>query len=206
MHEGPTENRLGELGSLYKYYYYYYYYYYYRTLCRRKSFVFLFRIQWSFFEIMLPTLDQFETLVKNCPPSIQRSCKMHLSCQPSPALLYFFKSDNFLSPSRKTLWTATPMAAMELERRVSFLTKTIHWISYNSSFPTLVTHLMMDMHTLPSGLVFHPADHLSRIRPVAVERSFISSFGQLDSLSSTRHLGHSTRTNLCMPPQMACFG
>ena len=33
MHEGPTENRLGELGSLYKYYYYYYYYiYYYRTL------------------------------------------------------------------------------------------------------------------------------------------------------------------------------
>ena len=24
MHEGPTENRLGELGSLYKYYYYYY--------------------------------------------------------------------------------------------------------------------------------------------------------------------------------------
>ena len=24
LHEGPTENRLGELGSLYKYYYYYY--------------------------------------------------------------------------------------------------------------------------------------------------------------------------------------
>ena len=24
---GPTENRLGELGSLYKYYYYYYYHY-----------------------------------------------------------------------------------------------------------------------------------------------------------------------------------
>ena len=31
MHEGPTENRLGELGSLYKYYYYYYYYYYYNS-------------------------------------------------------------------------------------------------------------------------------------------------------------------------------
>ena len=29
MHEGPTENCLGELGSLYKYYYYYYYCYYY---------------------------------------------------------------------------------------------------------------------------------------------------------------------------------
>ena len=27
MHEGPTENHLGELGSLYKYRYYYYYYY-----------------------------------------------------------------------------------------------------------------------------------------------------------------------------------
>ena len=26
MHEGPTENCLGELVSLYKYYYYYYYY------------------------------------------------------------------------------------------------------------------------------------------------------------------------------------
>ena len=32
MHEGPTENRLGELGSLYKYYYYYYYYYYYMNI------------------------------------------------------------------------------------------------------------------------------------------------------------------------------
>ena len=29
MHEGPTENHLGELGSLHKYYYYYYYHYYY---------------------------------------------------------------------------------------------------------------------------------------------------------------------------------
>ena len=28
MREGPTENRLGELGFLYKYYYYYYYNYY----------------------------------------------------------------------------------------------------------------------------------------------------------------------------------
>ena len=28
MHEGPTEDRLGELGSLFKNYYYYYYYYY----------------------------------------------------------------------------------------------------------------------------------------------------------------------------------
>ena len=173
---------------------------------RRKSFGFLFRIQWSFFEIMLPTLDQFEILVKNRPPSIQRSCKLHLLCQPSPALLCFFESDNFLSPSWKTLWTALPMAVMEPEHRVCFPTKTIHWISCNSSFPTLATHLMMDMHTPPLGLVFHPADRLSRIRPVAVERSFISSFGRLHLLSSTRHLCHSTRTNLCMPPQMACFG
>ena len=27
--DGPTENRQGELGSLFKYYYYYYYYYHY---------------------------------------------------------------------------------------------------------------------------------------------------------------------------------
>ena len=31
MREGPTENHLGELGSLYKYYHYYYYYYYSET-------------------------------------------------------------------------------------------------------------------------------------------------------------------------------
>ena len=39
MHEGPTKNRLGELGSLYKYYYYYcyYYYYYYYSLHRRRN-------------------------------------------------------------------------------------------------------------------------------------------------------------------------
>ena len=37
MDEGPTENRLGELGSLYKYYYYYYYYYYYFLSSRGKS-------------------------------------------------------------------------------------------------------------------------------------------------------------------------
>ena len=34
MPEDPTENRLGELGSLYKYYYYYYYY-----LLNRNQFV-----------------------------------------------------------------------------------------------------------------------------------------------------------------------
>ena len=119
-----------------------------------KSFLFLFRIQWSFFEIMLLTLDQFETLVKNRPPSIQRSCKLHLSCQPSPALVCLFESDHFLAPSWKTLWTAMPMAAMELKHRVCFPTKTIHWISCNSSFPTLATHLMMDMHTPPLASYF----------------------------------------------------
>ena len=172
----------------------------------RKSVLFLFRIQWSFFEIMLPTLDQFETLVKNRSPSIQRSCKLHLSCQPSPALLCFFESDHFLAPSWKTLWPAMPMAAMELKHLVCFPTKTIPWISCNSSFPSLATHLMMDMHTPPLGLVFHPADRLSRIRPVAVERFFVSSFERLDSLSSTHHHRHSSRTSLCMPLQMACFG
>ena len=114
----------------------------------RKSFLFLFRIQWSFFEIMLPTLDQFETLVKNRPPSIQRSCKLHLSCQPSPALLCFFESDHFLAPSWKTLWTAMPMAAMELKHRVCFPTKTIHWIS--CSFVPHLEHTFDDGYAHPS--------------------------------------------------------
>ena len=65
----------------------------------RKSFLFPFRTHWSFFEIMLPTLDQFETLVKNRPPSIQRSCKLHLLCQPSPALLCFSKATTSLRRS-----------------------------------------------------------------------------------------------------------
>ena len=34
MHEGPTENCLGELGSLYKYYYYYYCHYYLLKICQ----------------------------------------------------------------------------------------------------------------------------------------------------------------------------
>ena len=34
MHEGPTENRLGDLGSpVYKYYYYYYYKFAFSDLC-----------------------------------------------------------------------------------------------------------------------------------------------------------------------------
>ena len=126
----------------------------------------------------------------------------------SPLLpcVVFFERDHFLAPSWKILWTAVPMAAMELKRLVCFPTKTIHWISCNSSFPSLATHLMMDMHTPPLGLVFHPTDRFSRILPVAVERFFISTFGRLDSLSSTHHLRHSSRTNLCRPQQMACFG
>ena len=34
MHEGPTENCLGELGSLYKYYFYYYCHYYLLKICQ----------------------------------------------------------------------------------------------------------------------------------------------------------------------------
>ena len=50
MHEGPTENCLGELGSLYKHYYYYYYYYYYYCLILgnfKFLFQFLVSLEWT---------------------------------------------------------------------------------------------------------------------------------------------------------------
>ena len=50
-------------------------------------------------------------------------------------------------------------------------------------FPHL-GHTFDDGYAHPSiGLVFRPADRLSRIRPVAVERFFVISFRRLDSLS-----------------------
>ena len=51
IYEDPNENRLGELGSLYKYYYYYYYcyYYYYVGFCSPYPFALLSyrQLQWS---------------------------------------------------------------------------------------------------------------------------------------------------------------
>ena len=155
---------------------------------------------------MLPTLDQLETLVEDRLPSFQRSRKLHLSCQPSLALLCFFESDHFFSPSWKTPWTATSKAGTELKQSVCFRTKTIHWMSCTSSFPTVTTHLIVDMQTPPLGVVFHPTDCPSRIRFLAIKRFIIHIFGRLDSLSSAHHFGLSSRTNLCMSPQIACLG
>ena len=148
-----------------------------------KSFLFLFRIQWSFFEIMLPTLDQFETLVKNRPPSIQRSCKLHLSCQPSPALVCLFRKrplpcavlENTLdSHANGSHGTETPRLFPNKDHPLDIL---------QFFFPHL-GHTFDDGYAHPSiGLVFRPADRLSRIRPVAVERFFVISFRRLDSLS-----------------------
>ena len=53
MHEGPTENHLGELGSLYKYYYYYhyyYYYYYYNTDINELGLVRFSSMTWNFLD------------------------------------------------------------------------------------------------------------------------------------------------------------
>lgn len=171
----------------------------------RKSFRFLFWIQLSSFEIMLPTLDELETLVEDRLPSFQRSRKLHLSCQPSLALLCFFESDHFFSPSWKTPWTAMSKAGMKLKQSVCFRTKTIHWMSCTSSFRTVTTHLIVDMQTTPLGVVFHPTDCPSRIRFLAIKRFIIRIFGRLDSLSSAHHFGLSSSTNLCMPPQIACL-
>ena len=113
--------------------------------------------------------------------------------------------EHFFSRSWKTPWTAMPKAGMELKQSVCFRTKTIHWMSRTSSFATVTTHLIVDMHTPPLGVVFHPTDCLSRIRSLALKLFFIRSFGRLDSLSSAHHFGLSSRTNLCMPPQIACL-
>ena len=69
----------------------------------RKSFRFLFWIQLSSFEIMLPTLDQLETLVEDRLPSFQRSRKLHLSCQPSlalPCLVFSKATTSFRRPGK----------------------------------------------------------------------------------------------------------
>ena len=171
----------------------------------RKSFPFLFWVQLSSFEIMLPTHDQLETLVEDRLRSFQRSCKLHLSSQPPLAFLRFFESDHFFWPSWKTPWTAMPKAGMQVKQSVCFRTKTIHWMSCTSSCPTVTTHLIMDKHTPSLGVVFHSTNCLSRIRSLAIKRFFIRSFGRLDSLSSAHHFGLSSRTNLCMPPQIACL-
>ena len=56
MHEGPTENCLGELGSLYKhYYYYYYYYYYYCLILGNFKFLFQFLVSWEWTALNLKT-------------------------------------------------------------------------------------------------------------------------------------------------------
>ena len=63
----------------------------------------------------------------------------------------------------------------------------------------------MDMHTPLSGLVLHPAYHLTTISPLPIKRFFICRFRDLDLLSLTHHLGCPSRTNLSMPLQVPCL-
>ena len=66
--------------------------------------------------------------------------------------------------------------------------------------------ILMDMNTPPPGLELHPAYRHSRMRPLSIKRFFIRHFGNLDLLSSAQHLDCPSRTSLCIPPQVACFG
>ena len=67
-------------------------------------------------------------------------------------------------------------------------------------------HILIDMNTPPPGLELHPAYRHSRMRPLSIKRFFICHFGNLDLLSSAQHLDCPSRTSLCIPPQVACFG
>lgn len=92
-----------------------------------------------------------------------------------------------------------------------FQAKTTHWIACKypfpeHPFPTVTTYLVMNMHTPPPSLVLHPAYRLSTISRLPIKRFFICSFGDLDLLFSAHHLGCPSRTNLCVPPQVPCFG
>ena len=66
--------------------------------------------------------------------------------------------------------------------------------------------ILMDMNTPPPGLELHPAYRHSRMCPLSIKRFFIRHFGNLDLLSSAHHLDCPSRTSLCIPPQVACFG
>ena len=67
MHEGPTENRLGELGSLYKCYYYYYYYYkIYEGLLFRDSQIYL-------YVVIINSTSHDKVLLNVCQCSLQNS-------------------------------------------------------------------------------------------------------------------------------------
>ena len=81
--------------------------------------------------------------------------------------------------------------------------KTIHWIARNHPFPIVTTHLVINMHTPPSGLVLHPAYRLTTISSLPKKCFFLCRFGRLDSLSSAHHPAYPPDTNLCVPPQTA---
>ena len=117
--------------------------------------------------------------------------------------LWCFKSDQFLSFRWITLWTTMPMAPVKLEHRVYFQAKPSTKYPATPLFPTVATHLVMDMHTPPSGLVLHPAHRLSGISPLPIKRFFKSCFGRPYFLSSAHHFGCPSRTNHCTPPQTA---
>lgn len=79
--------------------------------------------------------------------------------------------------------------------------------NYNTVFVfTVATHFVMDINTLPLDLVLHSAYRHSRIRLLPLNRFFMRGLQRIDSVSSAHQLCHSSRINVCMLPQIICFG
>ena len=153
-------------------------------------------------------------LLKSCSqPSISSKPSSRIACLLSnvrancislvspllPCFVFSKATTSFRRPGKHLGQQCHGQAGMELKQSVCFRTKTIHWMSWTSSFPTVTTHLIVDMQTPPLGVVFHPTDCPSRIRFLAIKRFIIRIFGRLDSLSSAHHFGLSS-------PQIACLG
>ena len=128
----------------------------------RECFGFLFRNfkRQTTFDLMLPTLDQLKTFLKNFSSYSQCSLVGHLPCKPSFCFFNFFRYYLFLPLCRPrvTIKTFLPIATVKLKHRVGLKTKTIHGVPSNHPFPSMPTHLLMNVNIPLLGLVFQPED------------------------------------------------
>lgn len=114
------------------------------------------------------------------------------------AFLYFFESNHsfLLFRGRRTPWTPMLMTAMKLKHLVCFLTKPIHCMPSNFSFPAVATCLMMNRHTKLSSLP-------TRRPPFQNTLHVHESFSFFSSLAHP--LCGSSHVNLWMSLRMAPF-
>ena len=176
-----------------------------RTDGMRNSFRFIFRRDPAFVKILLPTLDQLD-------PSSRIAFPL------SSGLAYCISRVKNVFPSflfSKVIRSFCPSG--------KYSRQPCQWHPWNWStvfvsnqkpstrYPAIILfppwpHILIDMKTHPPGLELHPAYRHSRMCPLSIKRFFIRHFGNLDLLSSAHHLDCPSRTSLCIPPQVACFG